>query len=370
LIYLWFDIGSRVKLLQEVPKALENTSSKLQADIQEKRNTLYHRIVQWREVQLAYMPSVALLIVKAGSMALGTSDDVLDTEPPETIPLYLPSSLSLHQRDSPLLSSLGDKEFRLREAQANEALDDIRRGRRMLSGMVQFKKSNISGAGNAPNTRLRALNDNIQSRIQRAANTYHSAYTALLALQPDGPWKSHFQQLNPTDIRGPGRQSNDPTEKSKGKYELSWIWSVGKVTKSDDSDEEELDGVMRVEWAKAKARQDRWDEEYHLLQEEMRRTVAYLEWKVRWWRNQAIRRVTDDAPLAQGLYAYTGRQAYLLDTLAHSCVTKWVPLLKEHGADISWAAKYEISATGEAGVVESDSDEEKEREDIGEDLDG
>ncbi len=332
-------------------------SSKVQADIFEKRHALHRRILLWREVQLAYMPFVAPLLVKTGSMTLGTDDDISDSVLSESIPLYLPSSLPPNQHH---LSSLIDKEFRLRKAQADEALEDIRRGRRMITGLVQFKKLNISGAGNAPNTRMRALYDSIQGRIQRAANTYRTAYTALLALEPDGTWKSRFQVLNTEDIRGPGRQSDDPTPNSR--YQVSWIWLVGKTSHHSDSVEEEFDDVMRVEWAKTKARYDRWNEEYQLLQEEMRRTVVYLEWRARWWRNQISRRVTDDAVLAQGLHAYAKRQAYQMDMLAASCVKKWVPLLKEGGADISWAAKYGVSGSNMDNIDECNSEEEVEEE--------
>ncbi len=79
---------------------------------------------------------------------------------------------------------------------------------------------------------------------------------------------------------------------------------------------------MQVKWAKMKAQQDRWNEEYLLLQEEMRCTVVYLEWKAGWWKKQAIRHSTQDPILSQGLYACAERQAYLLGKLATSCVKK------------------------------------------------
>jgi len=36
--------------------------------------------------------------------------------------------------------------------QADEALEDVHCGRQMITGLVQFKKLNISDAGNKPNT--------------------------------------------------------------------------------------------------------------------------------------------------------------------------------------------------------------------------
>lgn len=40
--------------------------------------------------------------------------------------------------------------------------------------------------------------------------------------------------------------------------------------------------AVRVEWAKAKARRDRWTEEVELLREKMRRVLQSLEWRERW----------------------------------------------------------------------------------------
>lgn len=355
-------------------------SSKQQADLQEKRNSLFRRIVQWREVQLAYMPMVASLLLKSGTLALdssGTSPSP-DSELAESIPLYLPSSLPLSLQTSPAQSSLAEKEYRLRIGQADEALDNVRHGRRTITGLIQFKKLNISGAGNKPNTRLRTILNRLQNRIQQSADMYRSAYEALLILQPNGDWKTKFQKLYPTDIRGPGRQADDPLNTSNSRYEMSWIWLVGKRSTLLEDGEGEFDESLRAEWAKMKARQDRWDEEYRLIQEEMRRTVAYLEWKAQWWRRQATRRLVEDKSLSQGLQACAERQAHLLERLALSCVGKWVPLLKEHGANVLWAGQYQDVKSGqgndedeEYNTDESDQENEgkgKERCDLEEDI--
>ncbi len=312
----------RFKLRYEASLVTGKKSSKQQADLQEKRNGLFRRITQWREVQLAYMPMVASLLLKTGTLALETDSASPDSELAENIPLHLPSSLPSLFQTSPALSSLAEKEYRLRIGQADEALDDIRHGRRTITGLVQFKKLNISGAGNKPNTRYRAIHDRLQNRIQRSADTYCTAYEALLVLQPDGDWKTQFQKLLPTDIRGPGRQPDDPMNQSNSRYETSWIWLVGKRSTLLDHGEDEFDESLRAEWAKMKAHLDRWDEEYQLIQEEMRRTVAYLEWKAGWWRRQATHRSVEDASFLQGLRACAERQAYLLDRLAVSCVEK------------------------------------------------
>jgi len=45
---------------------------------------------------------------------------------------------------------------------------------------------------------------------------------------------------------------------------------------------------MRIEWTKTQAWMMRWQEEYLLIQEEMRQTLAWFEWKAGWWETQAV----------------------------------------------------------------------------------
>jgi hypothetical protein len=355
----------RHKLRYEASLITGSKSSKQHADLQEKRNGLSRRITQWREVQLAYMPMVTSLLLKTGAIALDTSDTSVGSELAEDIPLHFPSSLPSSLQNSLSQSSLAEKEYRLRIGQADEALENIRHGRRMITGLIQFKKFNISGAGNKPNTRFRTIVNRLQNHIQRAAEIYRTTYNALLILRPDGDWKIRFRSLQPDDIRGPGRQADDPLQQSHSRYEMSWIWLVGKGSESVGSGEGELDDSLRAEWAKMKARQDRWDEEYKLVQEEMRRTVVYLEWKARWWRQQAARRSVDDESLSQGLYACAERQAHQLDMLAASCVKEWVPLLKQNGADVLWAGQYQVVEDGERSEDEDNSSDENDEDNGG-----
>jgi len=44
---------------------------------------------------------------------------------------------------------------------------------------------------------------------------------------------------------------------------------------------------MRVEWAKTKARADRWHEEVLLVSEEMCRVLYFFQWKAEWWASQS-----------------------------------------------------------------------------------
>jgi hypothetical protein len=332
-------------LAQEIATFKGKLTPHESANVQEKRNSLAHRIQQWREVQLAYTPTVATLLV---SNLTNSELPLASFESPESTNLFLPSSLPPELRDNATFKKIADKEFRLRIAQADDSLADIRRLRRLITGLTNFKKLNVSGAGNKPNTRMRTLHNRMMNKVDRSANRYIAARSALLSLDPSGGnWKERLRELDKKkDIRGPGRDPDDQT--SKGRYEISWIWTVTRpVNNSPDEseDSEALNTSLRPEWTKAKARRDRWDEEWQLVQEEMRRVVAYLEWRALWWREQGRRCKVDDEGIMSGLRAYADKQAATLLDLARDSARQWIPALAKEGIVPDWATRYNAILT-------------------------
>jgi hypothetical protein len=81
--------------------------------------------------------------------------------------------------------------------------------------------------------------------------------------------------------------------------------------------------AVRVEWAKAWARRERWREEVALLQEEMCRTLRYLTWKSDWWLQKARTVENDDVELLSGLKAYARRNAGLLLEIRERFKCEW-----------------------------------------------
>jgi hypothetical protein len=338
-------------------------TSKQLAELQEKRTGLFRLIHNWREVQLAYIPHVASLISQ-----LQPATDVntnAATLPPETfaenIPLFLPSSLPLHIRNLPELQEICQLERRLREPQANDALAEVRRQRRIIQGLWQFKQLNVSGTGNKPNTRMLALWKRFDNKTKRAAQAYQTAWSALHILDPNGSWTNHLKELNDKDISGPGKDPED-TSTTKSRYEPSWIWLVPLVTNSG-MDKDEFNDSMQVEWAKARARMTRWKEELLIVQEEMRRVIAYHGWKAAWWQDQGALRSHGDATILSGLSAYANKQAAICTRMAEQCALYWLPYIKEKGFTPVWASEYESQLKdnvleGENLDIEADEEEE------------
>jgi hypothetical protein len=297
---------------------------------------------------------------------------------PESTNLFLPSSLPSKLRENPTIMRIAAKELRLRIAQADDALSDIRCLRRLITGLTNFKKLNVSGAGNKPNTRMRTLHNRMMNKVDRSANRYISARRALLSLDPTGgDWKDRLCELDKqSDIRGPGRDPDDPT--SKGRYEISWIWTVFRPVNNtpDDSESEEvLNASLRSEWTKAKARRDRWDEEWQLIQEEMRRVVAYLEWRASWWCEQGRRCKVNDEGTVMGLRAYAEKQAATLLALGRDCARQWIPALANEGIVPDWAIRYNaiLTENSQASLLTTDMDiynEVDNSDEAPEDLDG
>jgi hypothetical protein len=358
------DLNFRRHLRLEVSQIKGTQTSKQLADLEEKRTSLRNRIQRWRQAQLVYTPCVAALIVQ--SLTTPTNPDAAESLPverAESMPLYLPSSLPQHLRQLPEMTTVLEKECRLRIAQADDALAEIRRQRRIVSGLWQFKKLNVDGTGNKACTRMRTLYNRFNLRTQRCADCYRVARSALLILDPNGRWQSCLKDLRDNDIRGPGKDDNGSGNR---RYEPSWIWLVPRarsMPEMGDSEQVPDDSLLRVEWAKAQARKQRWEEEVILIQEEMRRVVMFHEWKAQWWRSQAACRSDADRSIIHGVTAYAEKQAHLCESLARGCVTSWLPTLKGNGITTDWEGHYScIPAAADVCCVSS-TDEEVDSDD-------
>ena len=336
------------------------------ANLQEKRNVLAHRILNWQKIQNIYMPSVIQSRSPSDPVEPDPGSDSntsqVQTEA-EKIELFLPSACH-HTTPLPLsIILLMAKETQLRIAQAYDALAYIKKMRRILCSISAFKHQNVSGTGNRANTRMRSLYDKFQGRIRVAAARYRAAYDSLLVLDSDGSWKLQLRVLEDGDIRGP-KQDTDDEVLGEGTREHSWIWLVGSNVDPQTEDSETKE-AMRVEWGKTWARVQRWTEEVRLLQEEMRRVLQFLEWKAQWWRSKASKRGGVDSTLANGLTAYSEKQAIITERLAQEFAKTWSSTLKKQGLQTNWKKKYDeptARVLWEVERLDSELDEEEQEQ--------
>jgi hypothetical protein len=352
-IFIFISARAHLYLLRRVLSAKTEVAFitvRQQIEILELRNSISRTLSELRQSQRTHMPGLAPIL-----------DEIHDDDNVEdSLKLWLPSELSDEERDSWCHSSLPALEFRFRYAQADDSLAELRRLRRLKQGLLDqnAKHNALSQKGI---TRSQGMFDGLQAKIRRCASRYSCAHDAMLALDPNQKsnpgWMERFQKLNDKDIRGPGRERDEPSE---GQFTPSWIWlipssnhasastppnpssgaknALKKRSPPDDTD------PLRVHWAKCQARAERYEEEVKLTIEEMGRTLRYFEWKKSGWLSLQSERATSDNPppddVQRGLDAYACRQANIYKTLVTSFAKKWRKTLASHGRNPDWLAGY------------------------------
>ncbi|KAJ7065916.1 hypothetical protein B0H15DRAFT_926024 [Mycena belliarum] len=298
----------------------------------EMRRAFFTKLARFRRLQEVYMPGAVRV--------LESEEDARDPDLPgpraEDVKLYLPSGLPTAGREGGCRKGLPAMEGKLREGQCSDALRLLRSRLHAKRHLLTYRDSNVVGQRAA--TRANTLIERIGERVEAGATKYRRARAALLALRGDAACEE-WKELKAADVeldeeRGPDTMARKklgnigskafrrkgPRESSKGKV-LSWIWTAGG---GPGENEEELHDAVRVEWSKAKARRDRWEEEVMLLREEMKRVLRFLQWRSLWWETKRGARCGGmRAELQMGLDAYAARQAALHREIARKFKTAW-----------------------------------------------
>ncbi|KAG8818805.1 hypothetical protein FRC19_010305 [Serendipita sp. 401] len=248
---------------------INSGSMEIESDLLEReRKQLWDRLLQWR------LDSPTAQI---------TGDDLTfdieadDTTYPEDEPVILPSSLPSQQR--PL--QLAQIEQRLREGQANDALEAIRTF--LAHRVALFRTKRLDMSGQKSNTRADAVVRRVGEQIQHAAAQYRRAYRAMLSLGMS-PANSIYQDLQDSHLT-PGSVFDVPHIPGQGR-ELSWIWQNTDVIRN--MDDNWLDEVERVQFLDAKVHCDRWAEEVELLKTELGRTNEFFSHLSTLWNRQSL----------------------------------------------------------------------------------
>ncbi|KAJ6501536.1 hypothetical protein C8R47DRAFT_1211112 [Mycena vitilis] len=299
----------------------------------EMRRAFFKKLGRFRKLQEVYMSGAVL--------ELEQEEDARDSELPppqaEDIKLYLPSGLRTGDRDSGCRAGLPEMEGKLREGQCRDALTNLRTRLHAKRHLLDHRDDgNVAGQRAA--TRSYTLIGRIGERVDAAAAKYRRARLALIALRGRDAGTT-FRELKAADVQldeereidakarrrlgeiGSGRhRRKGPALSSKDRH-FSWIWTEGG---GPGEDEVELHDSVRVEWSKAKARKERWEEEVELLREEMKRVLRFLRWRAQWWEGRRTsRREEVSQELRGGLEAYAARQAASAREVARRFKKSW-----------------------------------------------
>jgi len=298
----------------------------------ERRQALAKNITSLRDPQRLYM---------SGTDSPNIIDPIVLADHPENVELWLPSALPLASRDAQCIEGLPELEYRLRFAQAADALHNIRLYRRLLRTLTIKSQIHITNTQRT-STRSRSIFDKAKAKLAQAVATYRASRKAIMNLASNeefGSWKDVLQELKDCDIRGPGREES---ETSESRFVPSWIWTtvLQTLTSAEDPD---LNDTLRIEWCKAQERAKRYEEEVELVVEEMRRTLVTFELNACEWDQRATS-ISLHTPLASavttGATAYAHKQADIQRNLIKVFINDWYEVLEKQPLASSWLRKY------------------------------
>ncbi|PPQ82214.1 hypothetical protein CVT26_009204 [Gymnopilus dilepis] len=371
------------------------------AVIQEERQSLHKAIESWKQMRAIYMPGLAQYLEDQDRQKPGS---VVDSDKAEEVVLWLPSTIECAKREAVCVKGLSAIEERLRTAQCHDSLQGICDTLRLKSRMVHFKNKNVRGQREG--TRSREIINRVHSRARKFAACYRAARIAKLQLSGPGKWEDAYRPLRDTDIRSPqdpervkqkkrrrgtyedwersgeieiedsGDDDDDdgeridllPQQRSKRdgtgqtRLSISWIWTVIPYEKA--SDDKEADKVIMAEWCRSRARVKRATEEVALLREEMRRVLAFLDWRATWWTTHRTSRLVEDIVLTEGLHAYCASQSSHQLALKATFQAIWkTPLDKPISEHIG-------SCEGNNKVFDHDSKDDEDKSESDDENDG
>ena len=390
-----FAAAHRRRIRREAKNTSVNATARQSSHLTEQRNILRGRIRAWEDVLPIYMPGFPQrrAVLESTSTAIHPEDAII----------WLPSQIPAALRLRVCSPELPEIEERIRTAHCYDGLDTIRHVLTIKSRMVMFKNKNVRGQREG--TRSRAVIDRVHERVRAAAEKYRTARRAKHALAGEGEWEQVLQVLQDGDIRGyqdpnrlvvragrrgtledgqvevePGvgmddddgggdegsdinllheiRARRDGTGETR--RTLSWIWTTQSRSPNPS---DEGDDILRAEWAKSQARAARCREEVLLLREEMRRVLAFLEWKSSWWLDRENLRVDIANDLTEGLKAYAQTQGDLQRALNEHFRAIWQSSLTDSD-DIS-----ELDGNVEDNRHPDDDDDDDDEVE-GDDLEG
>ncbi|KAJ6448083.1 hypothetical protein C8R45DRAFT_1128122, partial [Mycena sanguinolenta] len=286
----------------------------------ERTSKLRRKIVAWIDIQHKFFPALANVRAREDDRRARVAADGQSVPgvPVSDVALWLPSAVleapGKVKAEVAVRSATYLHEYRLRIAQAAEALHDVRRLLLVRTHLYKMKDTHARGvrANMRSSDKIAALND----QIKRAARTYRAAHKALVTLGHElnlSDWERTLLPLAEDDIRGlPQSHFHDPERKkeatkkrrkrartAKKARELSWIW-VSRGEEWNHGDDAAMNEAVRIEWAKTRARAMRWAEEVDLLEEEMRRVKEFLWWRSHWWTARVDGRQLPAGPQREG----------------------------------------------------------------------
>ncbi|KAG2111109.1 hypothetical protein DEU56DRAFT_762242 [Suillus clintonianus] len=201
----------------------------------------------------------------------------------EDMGLWMPSSVLHDQVTSAHLLALQAEELELRRGQANDCLEKIRLalGDKAVIYRQHFRSADSVWTG----TRSKQEAQRCRIKIDKYVRSYQRARSAMERLGMDRESLETVYQEILAEQLSIDKEVTEENRFGQGSDKLAWFWRVNNG-KQDQTDTW-MDEFYRVNWLKAKARWNRWEEELSLVQHEMGWTVSWFKyqeekWQLRW----------------------------------------------------------------------------------------
>lgn len=398
-----------ITVVRALSKNISVLSHSQQANVTEQRSVLQEKLHVWIQLRSIYLPGLLQLLSD-----LNEAPPIVEDGHPEDVKLWLPSHLPPNRRRAACFEGLPKVESRLRMAQCNDSLDEVRYMLRVKTRMIQFKNQNVRGQREG--VRSRAVISRVHEKLMGAVRRYRDGRDAYLELSRGNTVGADsgvsLRELKDEDVRsyrdptlaklpGSGRvgtnedtingeavvqsvpplppvTSNATTFLDAGQRgardgtgetykSLSWIWTTGRTLQINDETDSD-DRVLRAEWCKSRARGNRATEEVFKVQEEMRRTLKYLEWKAAWWITKVDERTEGiKGDLSEALRAYALEQSSLQLALHASFKTIWGKPLIESLEELPFVPRDEDDGADEDSEGEGEGEESEIEEEFEDD---
>ncbi|KAF8839151.1 hypothetical protein BDN67DRAFT_982034, partial [Paxillus ammoniavirescens] len=183
-----------LRLCADLAKLRQHAMDLQKTKIQQCSNGLLRCLEAWAKIQTLFIPGVAAL----RDAVTETTGDNPPT--PEDFALHLPSQICSKVACSPELEEI---EWKLREGQAHDALNELQQALHSRTYILKFKDRFLRGQG--ANTCAHNCLKSVDDKINASASKYRAVHHTLLTLSSllgKVGWKSTFNTLADDDIRG------------------------------------------------------------------------------------------------------------------------------------------------------------------------
>ncbi|KAI5996974.1 hypothetical protein EDD15DRAFT_2364439 [Pisolithus albus] len=227
----------------------------------------------------------------------------------------LPSKFGSAYCKANKLHRLVEMELELHVGQANDALHGLRLA--LADKAVIFRGVVRPATNYSMRTRAWQMVHSIDTSVKQCAAIYRKCRLAMIALGAGPDILDCYQELHRSQL------STSAAAFTQGAHDhrdsqLPWFWTID-IPKDTDS-KSWLSEFYRIQWLRAKAAKDHWEEENELVTSEFQWAVNFFQHRSKRWNSIYMARKSEGNC---GAACYAARQQAVYDRLAEQAELIW-----------------------------------------------